>query len=149
MTKEVKILGMPVAVETKKDADGNDQIIMNVGKKDFNDYLAGRGLTKEVRDLQQTVTEDLIREGVSTLGNAVCDSKARGGGSLRFGTGNGSLTVNFDAVGEVRVPKTGEVRTKFGSVSVKATQKVPTALTGEGSVIAEMEARAAKVFGKK
>lgn len=148
-TTELKVLGMAAVQEIKTTKDGKKSVEISIAKKDFNEFLDGKGITKEVRGKIDEVQQEVLAEGIRVIGGAVCKTKAEEGGSIYFGTGNGSITVNFDGKASVRTPGTGVTNEVFGHVTVRQKLKLSSELKAKGGVLDEVEALAMKAFGKK
>lgn len=135
------ILG--ITPDVKKETD--DRLILSVGQKDYSKMLEEKGVTKEIMKTIRQAKRDVAYETVkATLPLAIDLQKVV---ETKLGTGAESQIIVTQLKKEVRVPKTGELKTVYAPFQIR--HNVPTPMDeGFKTLQEEMAKKAEKAESK-
>lgn len=135
------ILG--VTPDVKKETD--DRLVLSIGQKDYAKMLEDKGVTKDVMKTVRQAKRDIVYEAVKATMPLSIDLQKTV--ETKLGTGAESQIVITQPKKEVRIVKTGEMKTVYAPFQIR--HNIPTPMDeGFKTLQTEMAAKAEKMDNK-
>lgn len=104
-------------------SDGEEGKRFQVNQEAYNEYLTGKGITKETIKQVQEAQSEYNNATVAVLGDILVEDKDVDRVTINTRTANGVVSTRMTRSVETRTPRTGEQHTKHGLVSIKINMK--------------------------